>query len=384
MKALTVAGAGIRRLLRDRTALFFMIVLPILIIVVIGTVATGGDRVRVGLADQGSGPLGTRLAADIEHSPALDVRRFHDQTALARAVRRAEVVTGIVIPADLDASLQGGGSARVMLLAEPGNPDQQAARAAIQAVVGDHAALIQAGRFAAGQAGVAFEQGLEAAQASVGRAPVAAVRISTTGGSKVLPKGFGYSAPTMLVLFVFINAVAGASSIIESRQLGIHGRALEAIPPRTIVAGEVLCALATCLIQAGIIVVVGSAAFGVSWGSTVGATALILTWALVGAGAGVLCSSVFRTPEQATAIGPTLGVALGMLGGCMWPLQIVGPGMRAFGHLFPHAWAVDGFIVLTSQHGGLADITRQLAVLGAFAAGLLLLATLQLGRRLTA
>jgi ABC-2 type transport system permease protein len=51
--------------------------------------------------------------------------------------------------------------------------------------------------------------------------------------------------------------------------------------------------------------------------------------------------TVFRTSEQATAIGPAVGTAFGMLGGCMWPLEIVPQPVRLVGHATPHAWAVD-------------------------------------------
>jgi ABC-2 type transport system permease protein len=71
-----------------------------------------------------------------------------------------------------------------------------------------------------------------------------------------------------------------------------------------------------------------------------------------------------------------------MLGGCMWPLAIVPAPMRAVGHLFPQAWAMDGFIALIARNAGLAGITRQLAVLAGFAAVLLALATWRLRRTL--
>jgi ABC-2 type transport system permease protein len=71
-----------------------------------------------------------------------------------------------------------------------------------------------------------------------------------------------------------------------------------------------------------------------------------------------------------------------MLGGCMWPLEIVPPAVRALGHLTPHAWAVDAWVVLLSRGGGLLDILRQLAVLLAFAVGQLVLASMRLRRSL--
>ena len=152
----------------------------------------------------------------------------------------------------------------------------------------------------------------------------------------------------------------------------------------TIIAGEALTYFAIAVVQSLIIVVVGGVAFGVSWGNPVAAGALILLWALVGAGAGMLAGTLFRTPEQATAIGPSAGIALGMLGGCMWPLEIVGPTMRTIGHAVPHAWAVDAWTALLSRHGGLGDIARDLLVLAAYAAVLLILATWRLRRLVTA
>jgi ABC-2 type transport system permease protein len=68
----------------------------------------------------------------------------------------------------------------------------------------------------------------------------------------------------------------------------------------------------------------------------------------------------------------------------MWPLAIVSPAMRTIGHFTPHAWAVDGWIEILSRGGGILQIGTQLAVLAAFAVALLSIATVRLGRRLTA
>ena len=54
-----------------------------------------------------------------------------------------------------------------------------------------------------------------------------------------------------------------------------------------------------------------------------GASLLLL--AVVGAAVNLIMGTFARTPEQAVAVGVPLGIALGMLGGCMWPLEAVGP-----------------------------------------------------------
>jgi ABC-2 type transport system permease protein len=186
-----------------------------------------------------------------------------------------------------------------------------------------------------------------------------------------------------VVLFVFVTSMAAAAGLIEARRLGVTRRLL-ATPTTTatILVGEALGRFAVALLQGLIIFLVGLLVFGVDWGDPPAALLLLVILALVATGVGMLLGSLLRNAEQATSIGPPVGIALGMLGGCMWPLAIVPAPMRAIGHLFPQAWAMDGFIALIARDAGLAGIARQLAVLAAFAAALLALATWRLRRAL--
>jgi ABC-2 type transport system permease protein len=67
--------------------------------------------------------------------------------------------------------------------------------------------------------------------AAVGSTPVTVELDVVDAESDYLPEGFSYSAPTMLVLFVFINAMAGGAAMIQSRTLGIYDRMLAARSP---------------------------------------------------------------------------------------------------------------------------------------------------------
>ena len=234
------------------------------------------------------------------------------------------------------------------LLAEQVNTNQQAAATAVSSVIATEGGSVQAARFASQHAAGGFEDNLARASAigpSVARVVVHPVQADTS--KNVLPEGFSYSAPTQLVLFVFINALAGGAAIIETRRLGMFERMSAApIRPASIIAGEALTYAALALLQSVIIVLVGGLAFGVSWGNPLGATLLVLVWSLVGAGAGMLSGTVFRTAEQAGAVGAVTGIVLGMLGGCMWPLSIVSSTIRAVGHVTPQSWAVDAWTTL--------------------------------------
>jgi ABC-2 type transport system permease protein len=372
-------------MLRDRTALFFIVVLPVVIITVIGTVVQNPGGFRIGvLADQVSGPpLATSLVEELKSVGPLHT--MADESTARTALRRGEIDAVVLVPSGLDADLLSGKDVRVPVLAGGAESTQSAVRSAVSAAVARHGERVQAAAFAARTTGTTTSEQLPRATALQRVTP--RIGISTENvatGSDYLPLGFSYSAPTMLVLFVFINALAGGASIIQTRQLGIYGRALAApIRARELVLGETLCYLTFALLQSVLIVAVGALLFGVSWGNPVAAIALIGTWALVGTGAGMLSGALFKTPDQASAIGPVIGIAFAMLGGCMWPLEIVPNAVRALGHVTPHAWAVDAWITVLSRDGGIGDIAGNLAVLAAFAAAMLALASMIHQRRLS-
>jgi ABC-2 type transport system permease protein len=386
MTAVRIGLASLRRVLRDPTAAFFMLILPVLIIVVVGaTAASGRDHFDVGVLDRSGGDrLAARLVEALDASDALDVTSFDDRGSLERAVRRGEVAAGVVVPAGTDDAHRAGRTVEVGVLVEPTNSSALAARSAIAAVVDAEDARLGAAAFVEAETGADAGTAAEAVDAATAAVePVTVQRRAAGGESRFLPDGFSYSAPTMLVLFVFINAIAGGASMIQTRQLGVYDRMLAApVGSATIVLGELLSFALIALVQSLLIVAVGAAVFGVSWGDPVAAAALVVAWVLVGTGAGVLSGTLFRTPDQATAIGPTVGIALGMLGGCIWPLEIVPGPMQTVGHLVPHAWAVDAWTELLSRSGGLGDIAGRLGVLLAFAAGLTAVATFRLRRSL--
>ena len=385
MRILAIMSVSIRRVLRDRLSLFFVVILPILVILIVGASVRGFSTFRVGVVGGNLGASDRQLTSMLASTPGIDMRQFATVGDLQSAVRRSSVEAGVVLPKDMDRAIRGHGTVTVGLVAEMSNPSQQAAATAVQSVLARYAGQVQAARFASQQVGVDFGSSMTLAGHLATSVPGVAI-VSRQAGSQLatLPEGFSYSAPTMLVLFVFLNSLAGSAVIIANRRLGMYERML-AGPVRSgvVIAGEALSFVAIALAQAGLIIAIGSIAFGVSWGDPIAATVLVGTWALVGAGAGMLAGTLFSTPEQATAVGPAVGIALAMLGGCMWPLSIVGPTMRTVGHFTPQAWAVDAWTRLLSQHGTISSIAPQLLVLGGFAAGLLALATWRLRRRLT-
>ena len=105
--------------------------------------------------------------------------------------------------------------------------------------------------------------------------------------------------------------------------------------PGTVIAGETLGRVLIAVIQAAVIILGSALLFGVRWSQPIAVAAVVILFALVGAGAGILLGTLFRNEQQAVGISLLLGLGLAALGGCMVPLEVFAPTMKRVAHLPP-------------------------------------------------
>lgn len=366
-----IVSTALRRVARDRVGLFFIVVLPFLVILLFGAGAERDGSLALGVvADQDADGLVEALEAD----PALAVRRFDDADTLTRAVRRSEVVAGVVAAGSDEAA----GTTRVRWIGDPASEATPAARLAVQSVVAELDARLVAQRVATSELGLSPGQARSAA-AGIADRPTLAVDEEATD-EQAFTFGVDESAQHNLVLFVFITSLTGGAALIESRRLGTARRMLASpASAATILLGEATARFAIALGQALIVLAGASLFFGARWGDPLAVAAVVLLFCLVGTGAAMLFGSVLSSTDQASAIAAPLGIGLGMLGGALWPLEIVPPAMQALGRAVPHSWAIEALRQVGSRGGGLTDVLGPLAVLAGFAAALLTVAAWRLG-----
>lgn len=382
----TIAANEVRRVARERVAMFFIVVLPIVIILIIGTTFGATDTVEVGVVDLDGSDASASLVAALDRRDGVTVDRYDALRTLRRDVRLGSVAAGLVVPAGYGDAIDRGDDVAVEMLADPTSGSAAAAQATVRAAIGDAAVDIAAARLAAGAAAIDAADAERAVAALDGQVDRAGVRSTTVDEGETASLGsFDYTAPANLVLFTFVNTIVAGSIIALERKQGITRRML-ATPhgTGTILAGIGAAKLLFALLQSALIVLVGTLVFGVRWGDPVAATLVIVLFATVATAVGLVVGATVSDPDQAQAVGVPVAIALGMLGGCMWPLEIVPPVMRTIGHVAPHAWAMDSWIALIFEGEGLAGIAGNLAVLAGYAVGLGLLARWRLLRVLTA
>jgi len=372
---LAISAVSFRRLLRDKVALFFILLMPVVVMVIIGSTFGAAPRsVPVGVVDLDGTPVSRAFVQQLRDAGTVAVTDYPATADAEADVRTDRIVAAVVVPAGFQSSLMDGRSAAVQVLAEANQTSTQAVRSAVESVAEQQGGPMAAAAFAARERGGDMAAGLSTAQEVARTLPRVGVQTRTIG--KVVAAGsnqFSYTAPSNLVLFVFINSLAAGGALVEMRRLGVARRMLAApLRTSTIVLGAGVSRFAIALVQTALLLAVGAVLFDVSWGPPAAVVALGVLFALVSTGAGLLVGSVVRNPEQASAIGIPVAIGMGMLGGCMWPLDVVPPGLRAVGlAVTPHAWAMEAWTKLIFEGQGIGAIAVDLVVLAVWAAVLL-------------
>jgi len=386
-KVLAIGRVNLVRQVRDRGDLFFVFVLPTIIVVALGLQFGGPTRVRLGVVAPTGDPAAEALVADLsaEGSPFV-VQRIADAASLVDGVQHGTLEAGLAVPDGFTTALAGTSTVEIRYV---GTADSLVTglRAPVEAAVAKVGAITTASRIVVAEGLAGWEAASEQAAAGYDTAPGVEVSVTETGEAGFFDgfSRFTLGATTQLVLFIFLTSVAAAGRIVTTKQLGVSRRMLlTPTPTWTIVAGETLGRYLVALLQAVYIVAVSTLVFGVSWGDPVAAAAIVALFCLVAAGAAMLVGAMAKNGDQASSMGVFAGLALGALGGCMIPYQVMPPAMQSIARLIPQSWAVLGLQSLIREGGGLASVAPNLAVLAGFAAVLLTLATWRFRRAITA
>jgi ABC-2 type transport system permease protein len=357
-----------RQIVGDRSTVFFMLVLPVAVIVIIGATFGVADRFEIGLVGDQASAAGAAIRAELDAAPGVRVVEFDDAASLRAAVRRQSVPAGMVLDDDLDAALADG-TADIVVVADQGNSLAMTAQDVLTAAVTAVRAPIDAARVAAERTG-AGDADATAAATVVARAiaPVAIDVVDLGDGREESLSRFSLTAPQNLVLFVFINGMASGAAVVRMRRTGVLRRTLAGpVGTGTIVAGVGAAWFVVALVQSLLIVAVGGLLFDVDWGDPLAAGLLLVVYAAVGGGAGLLVGSIGANPDRVSAISPPLGIALGGLSGCMVPLEVFPDTMRTVAHAIPHYWAMTAWQRLVFDGDGIGSIVTPLVVLAGFA-----------------
>jgi ABC-2 type transport system permease protein len=354
----TITVKDLRQRLRDRSALIFGVVAPLVLAgifsLVLGDVTTGPTDVRWLVLDEDGG----EIAAGLSDGVLPEVAASLDGEVVAvtdRAAAEAEVVAGdadalVIVPEQLSTLAERSGppapgDVPELTFEVVGGPDGGLSVAVVDAVVtgyADEVARVQTTAAAAAMLGA--EANIPDLVAAVEAPPLTLVDRSVTG--RVLDPATGLAAG-MAVFFLLFTVQFGVTSLLEERQAGTLARLYAAPLARgSVLVAKALTSFVLGVISMVVLMVASSLLLDADWGPPGGVLLLIVAAVIAATGLMAVIGAVARTAEQASNVSAAAAVVLGMLGGSFFP---VGGGLLGrLQVITPHAWFLRGLSDLSA------------------------------------
>lgn len=180
--------------------------------------------------------------------------------------------------------------------------------------------------------------------------------------------GFKHVTIGMTLYMSMYTIVFGIGSILEDKQYHTWSKMLiSPLSKRDILGGNLI---ATFIVGSGqilLLMVLTKYMMGMDWGSGKGFIWIILIgllFVLATTSLGLMLSGLVKTQRQLSTITPIILTSTSMLGGTMWPLDIVESKILLFlANLTPQKWAIEGMEKIAMYGGGFNDIIPSILVL---------------------
>jgi ABC-2 type transport system permease protein len=386
-KVFAIAWKDLRLRFTGKTELLFFLILPLVFTLLLSGILFGGEgssKIVVVVVDEDNSALSgelVRLLTDSETvAPELMARAdgqetFNDRNAAAI----------LIIPDGMEASLKTGQPVALEFSLDPSNNNGFAVQQEVERAVGQvsrslavaSASLREAEQilpFADAEARqVYYDQSLAAAQQEFTSAPTRIVITTPETVADFQNQKAAQAAQAsagQLIIWVFIPLL-GTSELLAYERVWGTLRRLVTTPTRkaTFLTGIITGQLSSGLLQMFMLVVIGVVLLKVPWGNNPPALMLLLvSFGLSAVALGTMLGTFTRTPSQANGLSIGLGMVMGLLGGCMWPIELFPPAVANAAKVLPTTWAMAGMTQLTVYDAGMAEILPYAAVLLGFAA----------------
>jgi len=376
---LALALKDLRLLARNRAALFFALVWPLIVAVLFGVVfgggggATGKPRVAVVDLDRSAGSA--EFASGIGGIKELEVDAL-DEAPARDLVRQGKRVAAIVIPkgyGEASKRVFHGEAPKVDLLIDPSRKAEQAmVSGMLQQIAGERfgkqltdpaqskewiatarADLAQepeeqrasVGDFLTSLERMQAQQPAPAPEGSTSGAggwrPLTVTTTAVTRANAGPPSGFAITFPQGLLWALVGCLMSFAASMVSERTSGTYLR-LRASPMSALelLLGKGLACFLAMLTLATLLLGLAFAVFGVRTPTPGLLLAAVLMSAFAFTGIMMLIASVGKTVQAVSGAGWALMMPLMLLGGGMMPTFVMPAWMQSVGVVSPVRWAI--------------------------------------------
>jgi len=383
-KVITIALKDMKLRFSGKTELLFFLILPLIFTLLLSGVLFGGgaNKIVMVVVDEDNSDLSHKLVSLLQSSeivmPSLLMRESAQETFDKR-----DAAAILIIPSGIEASLKAGQAVALDFTLDPTNNNGLAVQQEVQKAIDQisrglavaNASVREADQIQpftdAAQRQSYYDQSQAAAQQEFSSAPTRIVITQPENTVDIQTQKETQAAQAsagQLIIWVFIPLL-GTSELMAYERVWGTLRRLVTTPTRkpTFLLGIITGQFSYGLVQMLMLVVIGVMLLKVPWGQNPLALLLLLiSFGLAAVAMGTMLGTFTRTPSQANGLSIALGMVMGLLGGCMWPLEMFPPAVANAVKILPTTWAMMGMTQLTVYNAGLIKILPYAAALLGF------------------
>jgi ABC-2 type transport system permease protein len=383
-KVISIALKDMKLRFGSKAELLFFLILPLVFTLILSGVLFSDEagKIVMVMVDEDNSELSQKMVNLLQSSETVAPSLLRRENAQETFDKR-EAAAILIIPSGMEASLKAGQAVELDFTLDPSNLNGLAAQQEVQKAIDQisrglvvasistrEAEQIQPFTEAA-QRQTYYDQSLTAAQQEFDSAPTRIVITQPENTAEIetqLGNQAAQASAGQLIIWVFIPLLGTSQLMADERVQGTLRR-LVTTPTRksTFLIGMITGQFSYGLIQMLMLVLIGSVLLKVPWGQNpLALLVLLVSFGLASVAMGTMMGTFTRTPSQANGLSIALGMVMGLLGGCMFPLELFPPAVANAVKILPTTWAMMGMTQLTIYNGGLIQILPYAAVLFGF------------------
>lgn len=340
-----------------------MTALALVLIAVFGMSFRGADKPDIYLVDLDGTDISRMFLVSLESVEGFDYV-YGSYDVGKEAVIKGDSLAMVVIEKDFGRDISVG-TAKVTLLKAKDSLEQFTLQSNLSSV-GRNLALEEA--FLDQVPSVLREAGLQSETSElreelrdqVAKYPIMSVSATTYDGLKTVGyDSLRHSFIGFILFFSMFTMVFGIGSIVEEKENNVWQRqSVAPVSMAQIMAGNLLATFTVGMAQLIILVIISRVIFGIDWGgSLLGLLLVLAAYVIATTSVGLFMAGLVSTSQQLGSFSPIVVVSTSMIGGCMWPLEIISSRILLFlADLTPQRWAYKGLKAVIINNGGIADV----------------------------
>ncbi len=376
MTVLSIVRKELKLLLKGKGNFFFLILMPILFIVLFGSVLSGvsNSKLTVNYVDQDRSVVSQNFLHAIGQVNGFTLKR-DTSTLLAdqiQEIKNGKLTSLLVISKGFGADISTG---------KPQAKIQFYHDATADAISGPIESVLNA--IGNGYQKERIAMALSAAgenQTQINHILQPPIHIEEIAENGVSGKAsmLDQVVPGYTVMFVFFIILTMIRSFLGEKESGMLARLRSTtMSPMTYLVGMWIPSLLAVLIQCAVLLGFGHFIYHVDLGNMGAIALLVLCLGICGTGIGLAVSLFVRGENQGRAITMLISLGGAAVGGLWVPIDLMPHFARVIGRFTPQLWAQQGFQDVMIRGAHIVDVWQSLAVLLAFGVAGLLMALLR-------